>query len=89
MYVFEVVYEVVFFDMKTYIYSESVFNTPYIEMKQIIKKFASENIIDTKNDLFICAEAQGLSLHFRFLFIFIKFIFLFNKVHGFFDFRTS
>ena len=53
MYVFEVVYEVVFFDLKTYIYSESVFNTPYIEMKQIIKKFASENIIDTKNDLFI------------------------------------
>ena len=28
------VYEVVFFDMKTYIYSKSVFNTPYIEIKQ-------------------------------------------------------
>ena len=34
----EKVCEVMFFDMKKYVYSESVFNIPYIEMKHKCKK---------------------------------------------------
>ena len=37
------VYEVMFFDMQKYIYSESVFNTLYIETKhKFLKEFTSD-----------------------------------------------
>ena len=36
------VYEVMFLDMSKYVYSESLFNTPYIEMKQNVKKISSQ-----------------------------------------------
>ena len=42
-----------FFDMLKYVYSESVFNTLYIEKKhKMLKKFPSDKIKGTKNTIF-------------------------------------
>ena len=57
-----------FFDMKKDVYSESVFNALYIEIKQILKKFPSDKM-NGKNAFFFLsqaptqlqAEAQGFS----------------------------
>ena len=47
------VHGVMFSDMKKYVYSESVFNTQYIEIEQkCLKKFASDKINGTKYALF-------------------------------------
>ena len=100
-----------FFDM--YIYSEIVFNTLYIEIKQILKKFPSDKINGTKNTLFFLSRVpthDSFTLNLRFLYdlkqrfvslklyvgfsifgavsFLLKFIFLFNKMHGLFDFKT-
>ena len=40
-----------------YIYSESLFNTLCIELKQIFKKFPSDKINMTKNALFLISRA--------------------------------
>ena len=52
------------FDIYKYVYSESVFNTLYIEIKQILKKFPS---LYKKR-----YKALQKTLHFRFRFAFIK-----------------
>ena len=36
-----------FFEMQKYVYSESVFNTLYTEIKQLLKKFPSDKINST------------------------------------------
>ena len=42
-----------FFDMLKYVYSESVFNTLYIEKKhKMLKKFPSDKTKGTKNTIF-------------------------------------
>ena len=38
--------------MLKYVYSESVFNTLYIKLKQMLKEFPSDKIDGTKNTLF-------------------------------------
>ena len=64
-----------FFEMQKYVYSESVFNTIYTEIKQLLKKFPSDKINSTKNAYIKkCYK---------------KFLFLFKKMHGFFDFKMS
>ena len=45
------VYEVMFFDMLKYVYSESGFNPLHIEIKQMLRKFLSDEINGTKNAL--------------------------------------
>ena len=97
-----------------YISSENLFNTLCIEIKQMLRKFASDKINFTKNALFFLSQAQihhsftfnlrllyklkhqvSLSKNLwgifqvRFYFVFIKFIFSFNKEHGVFDFQMS
>ena len=51
------VYEVMFFDLQKYLYSESVLNTLYIEIKTNFKKFLSDKINGTKNALFFLSQA--------------------------------
>ena len=55
------VYEVMFIDM----YSESLFNTLYIQIKQILKKFPSDKINGTKYALFFLSRAPT---HYSFTF---------------------
>ena len=49
-------YEVIFFDMEKYVYSESVFNTLYIKIKQMSKKFPAKKMDGTKNVLFFLSR---------------------------------
>ena len=58
------VYEVMFFDMQKYVYSESVFNTLYIEIKQMLKEFPSDKISGTKNALFSFASSNSSQFYF-------------------------
>ena len=45
-------------------------------------------LYELKHAVRLSKTACGIS-HFQFRFVFIKFIFLFNKMHGIFDFKTS
>ena len=107
--------EIIFFDMQKYIYSESVFNILYIEIKQkswkisfgqnkLYKKMPSVFFRELKLitvllliwDFYMSWSTRliSLKLYVRFsifdsvLFL-LKFILLFNKMHGLFDFKTS
>ena len=46
-----------FFDLQKYVYSESEFNTLYIEKKQMLKKFPVDKINGTRNALFFLRQA--------------------------------
>ena len=46
-----------FFDIYKYVYSESVFNTLYIEITQMLKKFSSDKVNGTKNALLFLSRA--------------------------------
>ena len=56
----------VFGYVKVYIYSESVFNTLYIEIKTNVKKFPSDKINGTKNDTYLFFFASSNSSQFYF-----------------------
>ena len=94
-----------FFDMEKYVFSESVFYTSNIEIRQMLKKFPSDKINGTNTVLFfhhdftfslrLLSELKhkvrpsktvcGI-FHFDSVSLLLKFIFLFNKMHGLFDF---
>ena len=64
-------YEVIFFDMKKYVYSEGVFNKLYTEIKQMLKKIPSNKINSTKNALFLLSRApahHSFTFNLRFLY---------------------
>ena len=107
------VYEVIFFNMKKNVDSESVF-TIHWDKTQILKKFRSDKINSTKKcplffwklqriTVLLLMYDSSMSWSSRFVspklcvgfFIFdsvaflLKFIFLFNKMHGLFYFKTS
>ena len=54
-----------FWHVKVWVYSENIFNTLYMKVKQILKKFPSDKINDTKNALFFVSRA---SAHHNFIF---------------------
>ena len=58
--------------MQKYVYSKSVFNTLYIEIKQkYLKKFPSDKINGTKNALFFISRVpthRNFSFNLRFLY---------------------
>ena len=63
--------EIIFFDIQKYVYSESVFNTLYIEVKQMLKKFPLDKISVTKNAHFFLSRAPThhyLTFNLRFLY---------------------
>ena len=60
-----------FFDIYKYVYSESVFNTLYIEITQMLKKFSSDKISGTKNALLFLSRApthHSFTFNLRFLY---------------------
>ena len=64
------VHEVMFFDMKKYLYSESLFNALYIEIKHMIHV---KNFLRTKETLqkmhsFFFRELQRITVYLRFLY---------------------
>ena len=104
-------YEVMFFDMWKYVYSESIFNTLYIEIKHKSLK-TLDKINSTKMPLFSFASSNtvlllicdsykcwstrfvslkqcvGFSIFDSVLFL-LKFMVLFHRMQGLFDFKTS
>ena len=55
------------FDMYKYVYSESVFNTQYIEIKQILKKISfGQNKRYKKCPFFSFASSNSAQLYFYF-----------------------
>ena len=62
------VYEVMFFDMKKYVCSESVFNTPYIEA--MLKKFPWDNRRYKKCPFFLLRAPTHRSFTFNFRFLY-------------------
>ena len=78
------------FDMLKYVYSESVFNTPYIEKKQMLKKFPSNKINGTKYALFFISRApthHSFTFNLRFLYEPKHKVCLSKTVCGIFHFR--
>ena len=73
-----------------YVYSESVFNTPYIEIKQMLKKFPWDKINGTKNALFFLSRApthHSFTFNLRFLYELKHKVRSFKTVCGIFHFR--
>ena len=101
------VYEIMFFDIYKYVYSESVFNTLiHCDKTQMLENFPSVQRMPSfffrklhliTVLLLICNSymswgTQKLCVGFPIfdsVSFLLKFIFLFNKMHGFFDFKTS
>ena len=54
----------VFFDVQKNISSESVFNTLYIQIKQILKRFPPVKVNGTKNALFCLARSNSSEFYF-------------------------
>ena len=86
-------YDLMFFYMWKYEYSESL----HWDKTQILKKSPWQKTNDTKNALFFLSRApthHSFTFNFGFsifdsVSLFLKFMFLFNKMHGLFDFKTS
>ena len=80
-----------FFEMYRYVYSESVFNTLYIEIKhKCKKKFPSDKINGTKHALLFLSRApahHSFNFNLRFLYELKHKIRLFKTVCEIFDFR--
>ena len=55
-------YEVIFLDMQTYVYFESVFNTIYIEKNTIVKKYPPDKINGKKMPSFFFRELQFITV---------------------------
>ena len=71
-------------------YSESVFNSLYIEIKQIFKNFHSDKISGTKNALFFLSRApthHSFTFDLRFLYELKHKVCHFKTVCGIFLFR--
>ena len=107
-------YKIMILTCNIILYFESVFNTLYIEKKQMLQKFSSDKINRTENALFFFHDLQfitvlllicdsymswstrfvsvklclGFSIFDSVSFL-LKLIFLFNKMHGLFDFGKS
>ena len=47
------------FDMQMHVYSESVFNTLYMEIKQMLKKFSSDKINGKRYALSLLLQASA------------------------------
>ena len=45
-------------------------------------------LYELKHNVHFSKTVRGI-FHFRFFLLLLKFIFLFNKIHGLFDFKTS
>ena len=72
-----------FFDMEKYVFSESVFYTSNIEIRQMLKKFPSDKINGTNNVLFfttilplVCDSYLSWSTRFAPLKLFVEFFIL-------------
>ena len=80
-----------FFDMLKYVYSESVFNTLYIEKKhKMLKKFPSDKIKGTKNTIFFLSLTpahESFTFNLRFLYELKHKVHLSNSVCWIFHFR--
>ena len=80
-----------FFDILKYVYSESVFNTLYIEIKhKSLKKFPSDKTNGTKNALFFLSRAptrHSFTFNLRFLYELKNKVRLSKTVCGIFLFR--
>ena len=79
-----------FLGVKKYLYSESVLNTLYIEIKQILKKFPSAKINGTKKALFFLSRApthHSFIFNLRFLYELKLKVRLCKTVCGIFHFR--
>ena len=91
------VYEVMLFDIWKYVYSESVFNTLYIDTLYTIQYTLYSSQFYFQFAILIWAKAQswsqkklcvGFSIFDSASFL-LNFVFLFNKMHVLFDFKTS
>ena len=60
-------HEVMFFDKQKYIYSESLFNTLYIEIKHNVRKCSWDKINVAKMHSFFNCELQLISFTFNFI----------------------
>ena len=69
----------------------------HLDKTHMLKKFPSDKIKVNKSTLFFSFAKHEVRLfktvcwifHFRLCFVLLKYIFLFNKKHGLFDFKTS
>ena len=80
--------EVTFFDRPKYVYSESAFNTLYIEIKQIFKEFPSYKMNGIENALFSRAPTHhSFTFNLRFLYELKHKVRVSKTVCGIFHFR--
>ena len=99
------IYEVMFFDKffpyqeksKSNMFSKFIQYSIHLDKTHMLKTFPSGKIKVNKSTLFFSFTKHKVRLfktvcwifHFRLCFVLLKYIFLFNKKHGLFDFKTS